>query len=374
MKRFQLVLSVVCALALVGCSSGKKKLELGGSCSLNSDCAEGLLCKFGACHKACGKSVDCATGERCVQVEGIAVCQLVKEQACGTGCKTPLACMPADNTCRNTCSPAIDCLGGQVCTAGFCVEKADNVAGVDGSAGPADSGVAPDTATGALDVRSAALDVAALDAAASRSDSDRDSACTPGAVVIFSEGTFNPGDWSESSIQPTGGATAASVQISTDGNPDAYRRMTHVLPAPSHVLIAHTYLPRVYDPKTGGAIDHIDYSEDQIEFSPPWNGAAIGWGVCIVQDGRIFVTTSPSNVFTNLSWKRAKLIGLTAADFSSTDPSDGGSSHPDFSASGAPMAFGFFRSNTNDTTIIGGAETTTHGIDNWSFAIYPKCQ
>jgi hypothetical protein len=38
------------------------------------------------------------------------------------------------------------------------------------------------------------------------------------------------------------------------------------------------------------------------------------------------------------------------------------------------MAFGFFRSNTNDTTIIGGAETTTHGIDNWSFAIYPKCQ
>jgi hypothetical protein len=136
--------------SLVGCSSGSKKLELGGSCSLNSDCQDGLQCKFGACHKACMKSVDCAAGERCVQVDGIAVCQLAKEQACGANyvCATGLACMKADNTCRNTCSPTVDCLGGQVCTAGFCVEKNESVTGLDGGVAGAEAGVAADGAAG----------------------------------------------------------------------------------------------------------------------------------------------------------------------------------------------------------------------------------
>jgi hypothetical protein len=74
MRAIHIAISSLIVLSLAACSGGDKKLELGGACSLNSDCGNGLLCKFGACHKACVKSVDCATGERCVQVDGVAVC------------------------------------------------------------------------------------------------------------------------------------------------------------------------------------------------------------------------------------------------------------------------------------------------------------
>jgi hypothetical protein len=393
------------ALVLAACGGDDKKLELGGSCTLNSDCQEGLVCKFGACHKACMQTRDCPTGERCVQVDGVAVCQTQAESACHADatCTPPLVCRTVDNTCRSACTSTGTCLlGSQTCVGAVCVDTSelasvpdasaggtDSVAGPDGGAvGPdappalpdsASPDVLPDVASAdvslskpdamIVDTRRAALDAAPLDVAVSILDSSQDSVCTPGAVVTFSDGTFNPGDWSEYSIQPTGGATAASVQISTDGNPDAYRRITHTLPANSSIWIAYIYLQGVYDPKIGGAIDHIDYSEDQIEFSPPFSGAAIGWAMFIVQDGRIFSATSSSDAFTNLSWKRAKLSGLTAADFSNANIPDGGSIHPDFSTSGAPIAFGFVRSNTTSFSI-----TTTHGIDNWSVAIYPKCQ
>jgi hypothetical protein len=142
MKRTQVVLSVLCALALVGCSS-RNKLELGGACSLNSDCQDGLLCKFGACHKACVKSVDCATGERCVQVDGVAVCQMASEGSCDQygNCQSPLSCRTVDNTCRNACTINDMCLGGEVCLETFCVGVGEIPGRPDGSAGPSDTTV-----------------------------------------------------------------------------------------------------------------------------------------------------------------------------------------------------------------------------------------
>ncbi|HEX7599006.1 MAG TPA: hypothetical protein VF518_12380, partial [Polyangia bacterium] len=65
-------------LALLGaaaCSGGNKKLQLAGSCSLNSECTNPLVCKFGSCHTACTQTRDCLSGERCVRVDDIGVCQ-----------------------------------------------------------------------------------------------------------------------------------------------------------------------------------------------------------------------------------------------------------------------------------------------------------
>jgi hypothetical protein len=137
------------ALVLASCGGDDKKLELGGSCSLNSDCVDGLLCKFGACHKACVKSVDCATGERCVQVDGIAVCQMVSEGSCDRygNCQSPLSCRAIDNTCRNKCPTGNECLPGQVCSATFCIESTEVVAFPDASVLGPDAAPAPDSAT-----------------------------------------------------------------------------------------------------------------------------------------------------------------------------------------------------------------------------------
>jgi hypothetical protein len=164
---------VISGAAALGasCGSGDKKLELGGACSLNSDCVQPLMCKFGSCHKACAKSVDCAAGEHCVNVDGAAVCQMSNEVACKTGgvCPSPLTCRSADNTCRNQCAGAEDCLGGQTCSGVVCIETKElvPVSGLDGGAsdGPPASpdlpAIVPDAAV-PTDLPAAPVDVAAV--------------------------------------------------------------------------------------------------------------------------------------------------------------------------------------------------------------------
>lgn len=142
-------------LAIAGCGGkDNPRLTLGLGCTLNSDCADPLLCKFGKCHRACVESArDCDPGQRCVQVDGAGVCQ--QQAVCGGGCAAPLSCGP-DMQCRNTCSPEKPCAGSQVCvaigdnaTTRFCADTGEAV--VTGGAG-ADAGapgVGSDAGTGA---------------------------------------------------------------------------------------------------------------------------------------------------------------------------------------------------------------------------------
>jgi alpha-tubulin suppressor-like RCC1 family protein len=199
MKTVRVVRWLSLAMAFAACGSGDKKLELGGSCSLNSDCAGGLICKFGACHKACMKSVDCATGERCVQVDNVAVCQLVTESACGVNfaCLAPLACRQTDNTCRNMCTTTDDCLGGQTCSGTFCIETKESapVLGFDG--GGADGAATPDAGVAAPDLPAAAADVPMADAPIA----------TPDAPIVSPE--------TEAVDAPVSGKDAAIVPLDT---------------------------------------------------------------------------------------------------------------------------------------------------------------
>jgi len=47
-----LVLVVVSVWLAAGCSSAKK-IDVGGTCILNSDCTGSLVCTSGLCHTAC---------------------------------------------------------------------------------------------------------------------------------------------------------------------------------------------------------------------------------------------------------------------------------------------------------------------------------
>lgn len=216
MSRLVSLFVVVLLAAAVSCGGGDKKLELGGTCSLNSDCADPLVCKFGACHKACVKSADCVAGERCVQVDGVAVCQMIAEASCKTGgnCPVPLTCRVVDNTCRNQCVGTDSCLPGQTCSGTVCIETKEltPVSGLDGGegtdGGPAsgewDGGVATDVADAPQPARDAA-------AASSEAGSCTLDAC-PVAQTIASDI-----DFSKSSITPgrtcTSEAPAFSVAL-----------------------------------------------------------------------------------------------------------------------------------------------------------------
>jgi uncharacterized membrane protein YgcG len=126
---FFIAIGAVVVLAGAACSSssgaGAAAATQLQACSLNSDCAMGLICALGKCSVACRMDSDCMTGENCAVGPGpgdsgnIAAC-VSNIMACNTqaDCPTPLACA-SDYRCRNLCTTASDCnvLGimGEVC-------------------------------------------------------------------------------------------------------------------------------------------------------------------------------------------------------------------------------------------------------------------
>jgi hypothetical protein len=114
-------LMIVSIWLATGCAKGMNpegKVDVGGSCVLNSDCNQGLVCTWDKCHDACHTSVDCPTGQSCVvAADQSTVCQLTIETHClyASDCPTPLICA-VDQQCRNQCQGNVDCTPGQTCT------------------------------------------------------------------------------------------------------------------------------------------------------------------------------------------------------------------------------------------------------------------
>ncbi|HEY8089854.1 MAG TPA: hypothetical protein VIF09_18465, partial [Polyangiaceae bacterium] len=150
-----LLASAVTAVAAGSCSSkssgGGARLAQG--CSLNSDCANPLVCVFGLCHDACNQTRDCPPGEQCVANGVFRVCLLGSEVTCAatTNCPNGLVCGP-DHGCHEGCQSASDCVvGGQACSGGSCVDTPDgggSSSGGEGGGGSDGSSSGGDGTTG----------------------------------------------------------------------------------------------------------------------------------------------------------------------------------------------------------------------------------
>jgi len=117
-----MVLSVWLA---AGCSSAKK-IDVGGTCIINSDCTGSLVCTSGLCHIACRVSTDCPAGQSCMKTSDSAVCVLPAEVTCSatSSCKNGLSCAP-DQHCRTGCLSSTNCTPNQVCASNFCADPND---------------------------------------------------------------------------------------------------------------------------------------------------------------------------------------------------------------------------------------------------------
>jgi hypothetical protein len=161
----------------------------------------------------------------------------------------------------------------------------------------------------------------------------------------------------------------------TGGNPTGYRRMTHTLTAQTapdftSIFVEHAFtnvdgVVYEYDPRVDGAITSLDYAEDRIVAQFATYGTLF-----VRQSGIVYVLTGsidPGTAqFTNTTWERFTVTGLTANSFQAapgfapaTPP------RPDFSATGAPLQFGFVRGTSARFPI-----TVGHGIDNWRLTIH----
>jgi hypothetical protein len=131
--------------------------------------------------------------------------------------------------------------------------------------------------------------------------------------------------------------------------------MEHILPAPpglndlARVEVTHINVLDFYSPSSKGAIDHIDYAEDFRLLNLPWNQAFIVSYPAIRQSGRLFRTAGTKflSVIGDTLWHSGSITGLKENDFIALD---GSGDHPDFSAQGMFLDFGFWRVSARGAT------------------------
>ena len=115
------------SLLLAACS-GTGPAQLGGGCTINSDCNSPLVCAFQLCHNECKSDRDCPAGENCIESDRpYDVCQLPSEAACTYNSQCPVGeTCAVDNQCRDQCQTDRDCVSGQLCVSGgVCADPAE---------------------------------------------------------------------------------------------------------------------------------------------------------------------------------------------------------------------------------------------------------
>lgn len=196
------------------------------------------------------------------------------------------------------------------------------------------------------------------------------------AAQTVSDSTFLDANWTGTQFVAGNGGASTGTQVLVGGNPGPYRNVTDQLNAApvagqTIVLSAHIYTPFTYDPAVSGAIGSLTYAEDAACTSGCF-GDGQSTGPALVQGGNFYILSSSSVVTgPGLAWLPHTLNALTAADFGLVNVTQftifDNTQHPDFSASGAPIQFGFFRGN--GTGVNGGGYTLAAGIDNWQTTI-----
>ena len=194
------------------------------------------------------------------------------------------------------------------------------------------------------------------------------------APDVIRDSTFADGDWSVVTFTFGDGGLVEAAQ-STDGYPPPSRRVREVVnasPSPtefSAIWGIHLFGGKVYDPQVQGPFASVDYFEDARLVQGFGDGQATG--VAVRQNGNVYVGqagTTPA-----FAWTPKERIGIAASSFVRImNGGFDGSAHPDFSASGAPIEFGFMRANSTSPGAIGYEMIAL--IDNWTVLINTPCQ
>lgn len=192
---------------------------------------------------------------------------------------------------------------------------------------------------------------------------------TPG--IVFSDGQFLTGQWQAAPAIVAGYPTFAhsEEQVLSGGHPDAFRRMNvQVAPGSGLSSVSHLWLSSTYDPAVQGAIRTVDYAEDCIEFDAG-EFTYVESGAFIEQLGRRYFSSRSPLQCSKSGWTHVALYSLSDRDFVLFDGPVCGPSEacPDFSASGAPLRFGYRK-----TTFGAPGDSAQHGIDNWKITVWRR--
>ncbi len=194
-----------------------------------------------------------------------------------------------------------------------------------------------------------------------------------GGPVVFSDSTFANGDWTAVKIEdttPGQAATFQAEQVAAGGNPGAFRRTTLSWFGNGEELaiiqVGHIREAFVYDPATSGAIASISFAWDLIELDPSGEGATCRYFLLLRQGDTYYLSSGAFDNVRPEGWLSIAHAGLTANNF--TRVTGPGPLNPDFSASGAPIRFGYDSLGTT----FSGERLCVSGLDNYQVAVTPQ--
>jgi hypothetical protein len=198
-------------------------------------------------------------------------------------------------------------------------------------------------------------------------------AVSPGPAVIFADGEFPAAGWVAAPLVDgkTAAPTHSEETLATGGHPGAYRKMVVQFPPQTFAAaLGYTSTAASYEPRTQGAILVIDYAEDG--FAPqPLSVQSTSSALLLEQGGRRYIATTRNSYDRLITvWDVSqKTPSLHAADFRLYDGPvcQAGESCPDFSSSGAPMRFGYWRISSGSPGV-----SVNHGIDNWKVTVWKR--
>lgn len=160
-------------------------------------------------------------------------------------------------------------------------------------------------------------------------------------TVSYTAGTFPTTDWTETIRSIVGPISHGRTNQPGLGNPGDYSRLDYVIgpmTGASTFNVAWTNPNFVFNPATHGVFTSVSFTMDVIGlatagFSTPFYGNV---GAVMLQNGVFFQASSAQNVpgtsWSTLSWNWLATDTWAASVAGAT---------PDFSASGAPIVFGF---------------------------------
>jgi len=186
-----------------------------------------------------------------------------------------------------------------------------------------------------------------------------------GATIVIFDGAFVPASYSGATASFITGAppTAASTTLPSGGQPAAFRNTLVTFgggPFSLAQAVGEFNVLNVYSPSVQGAINTVEYSLDarvpnlagnqnfQLFFGLRQNGVAY---------------YNPINTPLGSGWLTAYIAGLTQANFGNSPMP--GSPPPDFSATGAPIEFGYFASVFS----LPGGTSANLNVDNFCVAV-----
>lgn len=182
------------------------------------------------------------------------------------------------------------------------------------------------------------------------------------ADVAFTDSVFAVADWEVASAS-VGAGSHEVMQSPSIGHPAPSRWMSHDVAASpggaESVEVVHRFLGGSFDPTGSGAVGSIDATWEHALLQAD-GVSSVAERFVVFQGGVAYRSAATS--FSGATWQSASWSGLTAAALD-----DGSGGHPDFSATAAPLSFGYLRRTVGDSTAAG---TAVHALDNFAVTVH----